>query len=101
MSYGREQRGTVIAIASASSGIGFGGLLAILFIGLRLAGIIDWPWVWVLAPAWIPGSIVLLALIVLALAFIGAGIADTRARDRQRAPRPDQHGPAHRWGRRW
>lgn len=29
-------------------------LLGVLFIGLRLAGIIDWPWWVVLAPIWAP-----------------------------------------------
>ena len=37
---------------ASGGGVGFFGLLAILFIGLKLAGIIDWPWVWVLAPIW-------------------------------------------------
>lgn len=36
------------------SGIGFCGLLAIVFIVLKLIGIINWSWVWVLAPLWIP-----------------------------------------------
>lgn len=35
-----------------SGGIGFMGALLILFIGLKLGGVIDWPWLWVLAPAW-------------------------------------------------
>jgi hypothetical protein len=42
---------------STSSGIGFSGMLAILFIGLKLAGIIDWSWWWVLSPMWIPLAI--------------------------------------------
>lgn len=36
-----------------SSGIGFVGLLIILFIGLKLTGFIDWSWWWVLFPLWI------------------------------------------------
>lgn len=34
--------------------IGFAGLLLILFIAFKLAKIIDWPWIWVLSPFWIP-----------------------------------------------
>ena len=34
-------------------GIGFVGLLTILFIGLKLTGYITWSWIWVLAPIWI------------------------------------------------
>lgn len=40
-----------------SRGIGFGGLLAILFIGLKLGHVISWSWWWVLSPLWIPMAI--------------------------------------------
>jgi hypothetical protein len=36
-----------------SGGVGFCGLLAILFIGLKLGGVIAWSWLWVLSPLWI------------------------------------------------
>lgn len=42
-------------------GIGFSGLLAIVFIALKLLGVLSWSWMWVLAPLWMP----------LALAVIG------------------------------
>jgi len=45
---------------SKGGGIGFIGLLTILFIGLKLAGYIDWSWWWVLSPIWITTSIVIL-----------------------------------------
>lgn len=37
-----------------SGGVGFLGLLALLFIALKLTGVIAWSWWWVLAPIWIP-----------------------------------------------
>jgi len=37
-----------------NGGIGFFGLLAILFIGLKLTGFIAWSWWWVLSPLWAP-----------------------------------------------
>ena len=37
-----------------SMGIGFFGLLTLLFIGLKLTGCITWSWWWVLAPIWGP-----------------------------------------------
>ena len=37
---------------ASSSGIGFIGLLQIVFIVLKLIGKIDWSWWWVLAPIW-------------------------------------------------
>jgi hypothetical protein len=44
-------------------GIGFVGLLTILFIALKLTNFIDWSWWWVLSPIWI--SFLLIILIVL------------------------------------
>ena len=38
---------------SARSGIGFTGLLTIVFIVLKLCHVIEWSWLWVLAPIWI------------------------------------------------
>jgi len=47
-----------------SSGIGFFGLLAVLFIGLKLTDYIDWSWLWVLAPIWMPFALVLTVLVL-------------------------------------
>lgn len=51
-----------------SNSNGFFGLLAILFIGLKLLGYITWSWWWILAPIWGPLAIVLagVALVVIA-----------------------------------
>ncbi len=48
---------------SSSGGIGFGGLLCIVFITLKLTGHIDWSWLWVLAPVWIPLGVILIILV--------------------------------------
>lgn len=50
---------------SATGGIGFFGLLTIVFIVLKLCNIISWSWIWVLAPFWIPESLFLVYLIIL------------------------------------
>ena len=44
---------------SSSGGIGFCGLLTIVFITLKLIGTITWSWWWVLSPIWIGFAIVL------------------------------------------
>ena len=50
----------------ASGGIGFAGLLTIVFITLKLCGIITWSWWWVLSPLWISAILwVILVTIVL------------------------------------
>jgi len=42
-----------------TGGIGFFGLLAIVFITLKLTGYIAWSWWWVLAPLWMPLTVFL------------------------------------------
>ena len=55
--------------SSSSSGIGFVGLLTVVFVTLKLVGKIDWSWWWVLAPIWISASLGIVLLIsVVALA---------------------------------
>jgi len=39
---------------TSGGGIGFLGMLTILFIGLKLTKYIDWSWWWVLSPILIP-----------------------------------------------
>lgn len=55
---------------SSSGGVGFVGLLTILFVGLKLTGYIDWPWYWVLSPIWI--SLLVAVLLGLLLVWIKA-----------------------------
>ena len=50
--------------SSSSGGIGFLGLLAIVFITLKLTGNIDWSWWWITAPLW-GGFAVLLVIIII------------------------------------
>ena len=50
--------------SSTSGGIGFWGVLQIVFIVLKLTNLIDWPWVWVLAPVWIGAIITVIVLVV-------------------------------------
>lgn len=47
---------------TSSGGIGFAGLLTIVFITLKLTGVIAWSWLWVLSPLWIS---FLLALLII------------------------------------
>jgi hypothetical protein len=42
-----------------TGGIGFFGLLAIVFITLKLTGYIAWSWWWVLSPLWLPLAVLL------------------------------------------
>ena len=53
--------------SSSSSGIGFVGLLQIVFIVLKLLNKIDWSWVWVLSPIWISIVFWITLIVVIAL----------------------------------
>lgn len=58
--------------SSSNSGIGFTGLLTLLFIGLKLGHVIAWSWWWVLSPLWI---VLGFALTIALIAFIFAVLA--------------------------
>ena len=49
---------------TSSGGISFCGLLTIVFIALKLTHVIDWSWVWVLAPLWIPVAFIILVGVI-------------------------------------
>lgn len=48
-----------------SSGLGLLDVLAVIFIVLKLLGVITWSWVWVLSPIWIQLVIVAIVFIVI------------------------------------
>lgn len=60
--------------------VNFGGtgfFLAILFLVLKLTHVIDWEWIWIFAPIWIPlalaaGICIIYILIVAIVALIAA-----------------------------
>jgi CHASE2 domain-containing sensor protein len=45
-------------------------LLGVLFVGLKLTGQINWPWVWVVAPFWIPIAFSLIILLLASVLYI-------------------------------
>ena len=54
-----------------SGGIGFVGVLTILFIALKLLNKISWSWWWVLSPIWINAGIgIFIILIFIIITFI-------------------------------
>ena len=48
-------------------GFGFFDALAILFIALKLCGVITWPWVWVLAPIWIQFIVLVITVVIIVI----------------------------------
>lgn len=55
-------------------------VLGILFVTLKLCGVISWPWLWVTCPFWVPVAIffaflLVIPAIVLAACAVAGGIA--------------------------
>jgi len=66
MGTGTEQR-------EAAGGVGVVGLLGVLFVGLKLTGLISWPWIWVTAPFWGPIALLLVTILILGCCYFLTG----------------------------
>ena len=57
---------------NVNGGVGFIGLLTLVFIALKLTGHINWSWLWVLSPLWISGllGILFIAIFVFFIAWL-------------------------------
>lgn len=64
--------------SNASGGIGFTGLLTIVFITLKLTHVIDWSWWWVLSPLWISLAVVLAIFAIIGLVMLIVAIAKAK-----------------------
>ena len=53
--------------ASSNGGIGFVGVLQIVFIVLKICNVISWSWLWVLSPLWISLGLTAIVIIILTL----------------------------------
>ena len=57
------------------------GILGVLFIAFKLAGVIAWPWVWVLAPFWIPlavAAVFLMVVVIVSMVSVAIAMAKER-----------------------
>ena len=55
---------------ASGGGIGFVGVLTIVFIVLKLLGKITWSWLWVLSPIWISAILAIICLIIYIIAYL-------------------------------
>ena len=51
---------------ASSGGLGLAGVLTIVFVVLKLVGVIDWKWIWVLCPLWI--NLILTVIVIIGVA---------------------------------
>jgi len=52
---------------NSQAGIGFPGLLFLVFLVLKLTGVINWSWIWVFAPLWGGFLFIMIALVLIVL----------------------------------
>ena len=50
--------------SKGAGGIGFSAVLFMVFLVLKLVGVIGWKWVWVFAPLWLGVSVVVFIVIL-------------------------------------
>ena len=50
--------------SASSSGIGGVGVLGIVFVTLKLCGVINWSWWWVTSPFWIPFAVATVIVVI-------------------------------------
>ena len=62
------------SLSISSGGIGFAGLLAIVFITLKLLGKVTWSWLWVLSPMWISVSTIVVLVLAAGVLMLVAGM---------------------------
>ena len=60
-----------MANENTSNGIGFGTVLFLIFMILKLTGNIDWSWWWVTSPLWIPLTLGIVILGIIGLIMHG------------------------------
>ncbi len=53
---------------NSSGGLGLGAVLTVIFVVLKLCGLINWSWWWVLSPIWISLGLVLVCLLIVFIA---------------------------------
>jgi hypothetical protein len=60
-----------MANKTSSNGIGFGTVLFLVFLVLKLTGNIDWSWWWVTSPIWIPLALGVVVMGIMGLIIYG------------------------------
>lgn len=51
---------------ASSGGLGLASVFTIVFVVLKLVGVIDWKWIWVLCPLWI--NLILTVIVIIGVA---------------------------------
>ena len=55
---------------NTDSGTNLTGILLVIFIVLKLTNLINWSWLWVLSPLWIPIGLVVVITVLISLTLL-------------------------------
>lgn len=69
--------------AASSGGIGVIGLLGIVFVTLKLCGVITWSWWWVTAPFWGGVAFVIAIFVIVGVAALITALLNDRKQSRR------------------
>lgn len=61
---------------TTGEGVSVVGVVTIVFVILKLVGVISWKWVWVFSPIWLSVAFAVAAGIVVALGYLIVGLLD-------------------------
>ena len=67
--------------SSSSDSLGLCSVLTIVFVVLKLVGVINWSWLWVLCPLWI--NLILTIIILIIIAVIDSNFRNKRNKSRR------------------
>lgn len=67
-----------------SGGIGFIGLLTIVFVVLKLTNYVTWSWWWVISPVWLSTSLVLTILLIVFIVKVSQAVNKEKKRKETR-----------------
>ena len=63
---------------SSGGGMGLCGVLTVVFIVLKLVGVIEWSWIWVLSPLWIGLAFSIVAILIGLIIAVLVGASSVR-----------------------
>lgn len=78
---------------ASGGGLGLASVLTVVFVVLKLVGVIDWKWIWVLSPLWIDLILTLLLIVGIAIYMV----YDDKKWDREYGARRKKRNKNDKW----
>jgi hypothetical protein len=66
------------SMANSSNSLSLSLIICVVFLTLKLSGVIDWSWWWVISPLWLPFALVLLVIGIISIFALIAVLINNR-----------------------